>query len=367
MAAGGRRPQVAAYVVVSYLSGMRDGEVQTLRRGCVSTLKDEAGRIYRYKIAGTTWKTAGRHPRRRKWVVIKPVADAVRVLERLADDILPGRDQALFMRRLHEDGGVSCFGRQINAEINAFREHCRRTLAPRQRGADIPAFPKGAPFRLKTSQFRRTLAWHIANQAFGEVAGMIQYGHASVQMFEGYAGTKASGFAAEVASEEALARLLDVEEMYRKAGNGVRPAGPMAEELTAYLARVREEVGEFPGRVAETRDVRDLLRDKAADLHVGPLVHCFYKPGKARCQGSAPTGGREAPVIALCDPDCGNACWTRKHLDAWRAVSAECGELTKTNRVPNRQLDILRRQKKVADRVVAAIVEADPGEGTPRW
>ena len=47
---------------------------------------------------------------------------------------------------------------------------------------------------LNTSQFRRTLAWFIARQLGGSIAGAIQYRHHSIQMFEGYAGTSDSGF-----------------------------------------------------------------------------------------------------------------------------------------------------------------------------
>ena len=43
------------------------------------------------------------------------------------------------------------------------------------------------PWRLKSSQFRRTLAWFIARRPGGSIAGAIQYRHLSIQMFEGYA------------------------------------------------------------------------------------------------------------------------------------------------------------------------------------
>ena len=55
-----------------------------------------------------------------------------------------------------------------------------------------------------TSRFRRTLAWHIANQPFGTVAGMLQYQHMSVVTFEGYVGTRRSGFRREVEAERRL-------------------------------------------------------------------------------------------------------------------------------------------------------------------
>ncbi|MEZ5874829.1 MAG: hypothetical protein R3D30_08335 [Hyphomicrobiales bacterium] len=40
-------------------------------------------------------------------------------------------------------------------------------------------------------------AWYIANRPFGSVAGKIQYKHASLAMFEGYAGASRSGFRSE--------------------------------------------------------------------------------------------------------------------------------------------------------------------------
>ncbi len=56
----------------------------------------------------------------------------------------------------------------------------------------------GRPLRLRTAQFRCTLAWFIARRLGGSIAGAIQYRHLSIHMFEGYAGTSDSGFRAEV-------------------------------------------------------------------------------------------------------------------------------------------------------------------------
>lgn len=42
--------QAACYVVVAFLSGMRDNEVKHLRRGCVAVQRDENGRPYRWKV-----------------------------------------------------------------------------------------------------------------------------------------------------------------------------------------------------------------------------------------------------------------------------------------------------------------------------
>jgi hypothetical protein len=53
-------------------------------------------------------------------------------------------------------------------------------------------------------------AWHIANRPFGTIAGMIQYKHASVVAFEGYAGSSRSGFRAEVEAQRIFGQLDDI-------------------------------------------------------------------------------------------------------------------------------------------------------------
>ncbi|MGW4958832.1 hypothetical protein ACWEPL_16525 [Nonomuraea sp. NPDC004186] len=77
------------------------------------------------------------------------------------------------------------------------------------------------PWDFTARQFRRTLAWHIAHQPFGVVAGARQYHHAKLAMFEGYAGTSASGSAAE----EAVAMLDYVEDL---TGIGTTAPAPAA-------------------------------------------------------------------------------------------------------------------------------------------
>jgi hypothetical protein len=92
--------------------------------------------------------------------------------------------------------------RQLNelaAWITGYcREHGR---------ADIIPAVNGHPFRLQTRQFRRTLAWFIARQPGGAIAGAIQYRDLSIQMFEGYAGTSESGFQRLLQQAEAAANI----------------------------------------------------------------------------------------------------------------------------------------------------------------
>jgi hypothetical protein len=51
-----RTLQTACYVVIAFLSGMRDSEVKHLRRGCVSTLHDLDGKPYRTTVTSMAFK-----------------------------------------------------------------------------------------------------------------------------------------------------------------------------------------------------------------------------------------------------------------------------------------------------------------------
>src|SRR5580700_1369520 len=81
--------------------------------------------------------------------------------------------------------------------VNALRDHLDA------RSPEGPAIPHadGRPWWFTPRQFRRTLAWYIANRPFGTVAGKIQYKHASIAMFEGYSGSSPSGFRREIEQE----------------------------------------------------------------------------------------------------------------------------------------------------------------------
>lgn len=55
-----RMLQTACYVLIAYLTGMRDSEIKHLARGCVTTERDSTGTAYRWKI--TAWRSRARPP-----------------------------------------------------------------------------------------------------------------------------------------------------------------------------------------------------------------------------------------------------------------------------------------------------------------
>ncbi|MEU5869521.1 hypothetical protein ABZ815_50750 [Nonomuraea sp. NPDC047529] len=151
---------------------------------------------------------------------------------------------------------------------------------------------EGLPWDFDTRQFRKTLAWHIAHQPFGIVAGARQYQHAWNSMFEGYAGTSASGFATEVAAEEAVTKLDYLEDLYRDWNDGGRASGGAAQRIDAEFDRIRRELGDLPGVVASPSRLRTMLRHLTKVLHPGVLNDCFFQPAIAVCAKRAKPLGR---------------------------------------------------------------------------
>ena len=81
---------------------------------------------------------------------------------------------------------------KLSEDIGKFTAWFNGQIAPATGHPVIPADDHG---HIHPARLRRTLAWHIARQPFGVIAGARQYHHAKLVMFEGYAGTSASGFA----------------------------------------------------------------------------------------------------------------------------------------------------------------------------
>ncbi|MGV9902885.1 hypothetical protein ACWDU8_10425 [Streptomyces sp. NPDC003388] len=338
--------RTACWIVIAYLSGMRDVEVRELGRDCASTEIGADGRP-RYKLRGRVYKGKDRKLSgdEAEWVVLDVVHRAVAVLREVNDD--PGH---LFG---YDGGGRNGYVLLSNMppRIRAFRDHLNglfstsdelyiplTTTSPNghfpdeedETEEDAPA-PTALPWAFDTRQFRRTLAWHIAHQPFGVVAGARQYKHAAITMFEGYAGTSASGFTDEVAAEEAVAKLDYVEDLYHDWNEGGHSAGGAAQRIEAEFDRIRSELGDLPGAVASPSRLRTLLQHLTKTLHPGVLNDCFYQAETAVCRKRAKPLGRPVPMLDMC-MRCPNSRRSAVHLPrlerAHDMAQAELGEAT---------------------------------------
>ena len=313
--------RTACWIVIAYLSGMRDTEVRELARDCAFTEPGPGGRI-RHKLRGRVFKDRGLAGDAEEWVVLDVVHQAVGALLAVNDDAT----------HLFAYSGVRKDGMNANmlTRLNRFAAHASDLLTPPGGEAFIPGHGDSqAAWQLNTRQFRRTLAWHIAHQPFGIVAGARQYKHAQVAIFEGYAGTSASGFAAEVEAEQATASLDYAEDLYRDWLAGGPSGGGADHKINAEFARIHAELADLPGTIADPRRLRTMLSHLATTLHPGVLGDCFYQPGTALCakQARQPAGKKPLPMLNTC-LNCPNARRSSVHLPRLEQARNQARQIT---------------------------------------
>ncbi|MEV7129680.1 hypothetical protein [Streptomyces sp. NPDC093260] len=314
-----RHLQAACYIVIAFLSGMRDSEVKHLRRGCLQTHRDEDGNPYRWKLRSLAFKgerdTAGIPA---TWIVGEPVARAVKVLEALQR---PGVDYLFYVLgdgpRKQKATFAAMTGNATNQQLNRFVTWINDYCSNKGRSDFVPKVNKMV-FRLKTSHFRRTLAWFIARRPGGVIAGALQYRHHSIQMFEGYAGTSDSGFRAEVESEQALSR----GEFYTEkteAHEHTDFMGPAAEEVALRLQDFGERA-QFQGQLALSKNrLLRIMRRHDPGVYPGIYITCVHDPAKALCEKARRGRGEGLPEHGGCQPlACRNVALTLENTQAWQ-------------------------------------------------
>ena len=307
----------ASYIVIAYLSGMRDSEVKHMKRGCHSVWRDEEGRPVRHRITSQAFKGEDTPEGvEATWIVGAAAAKAVRVLEALQ----PAGQLYLFAvpptsRHYTRDRTNSAHTSSTTLlSLSLFTKWVNTYCAENGRNDGIPQV-NGRDWKLDTRQFRRTLAWSIARQPGGSIAGAIQYRHHSIQMFEGYAGTSTSGFRPEVEAEMAIARGEQLGDIILSPAPH-KLSGPAAQEAEARLAAMEAEV-QFHGKIITDRKrlIRFMRRN---DPHVypGKFVTCVYNPDRALCRRADSDG----PSLPDCQPlKCRNVALTAENADAFLA------------------------------------------------
>lgn len=339
----------ACYIVIAFLSGMRDSEIKHLRRGCLTVKRDAYDKPYRWMITSLAFKGENDPTGvEATWVVGAPVARAIAVLEQ----IQPVTVTRLFAPSAHGTAvGIgeiaehvtltSTTNNHLNDLVGWINDYCRAH-------ARIDGIPNvnTRPWRLTTRQFRRTLAWFIARQPGGSIAGAIQYRHQSIQMFEGYAGTSDSGFRAEVESEQALARGEHLMAM-TDANQHEHLGGPAREEarrrLAEFDARMRFQGMVITDRHRQTR----LMRRHDPAIYPGRYATCVFDPDKALCTRTRTVRGQVGPTIGNCQPlECRNVALTADNIAELRQEVTEIdGELTERPYLPPLLLQRLHQRR----------------------
>lgn len=329
-----RHLSTACFIVLTYLTGMRPGEVLGLRAGCCP---DPGQSGQRHLIRGYVYKTAlaedGNHlsagePRDVPWVAIAPVVAAVRVLERFIPD-----GELLFGNRSHQFEGIGkrtefALGAEtLRERVETFVDWASQLALRLERPHEvIPADPHGA---IGTRRFRRTLAWHIARRPGGLVALAIQYGHLRTAVSAGYASRSRDGIhdLLDIETARASADTLVSLAADRAAGGGI--SGPAARR--AILAAGQAPA--FEGVVFTARQARRLLTNSTLAVHDNPrtFLTCVYNPDKALCRLRA---SQATPSLDRCVATCANIARTDEHAAQLTAKADELDQQAAGELIP---------------------------------
>ncbi|MEU3168012.1 hypothetical protein [Streptosporangium sp. NPDC006930] len=312
----------AAFVVCSYLTGMRPGEVLGLRTGCCPDPEpDEHGSIGRHLIRGNEYKNStdehGNHrsagtERDVPWVAITPVVNAIRVLERMVPN-----GCLLFDHNAHDlynnrPGTGSLKHSALGERIEAFIAWANAEAAARGLSDQlIPPDPHG---RVGPQRFRRSLAWHIARRPNGLVALAIQYGHLrSSFVSEGYASRSRGGIHDLIDIETVRAVADTVADLRDGLHSGEGISGPAARRVIKAAARATS----FEGTTITARTAQRLIANEDVMIYDNPqaFVLCHYKRAQALCHRD---DVKDTPSLDHCVPGCGNIVRTDRHATGLR-------------------------------------------------
>ena len=279
--------RMCAVVFIYMFSGMRDSEVQSLKKGCV---EEFWGHL---TLTGKEFKTF--RGAQARWVVIEPVAQAARIAEALT-----WHDERIVVGARPGTDPVIDPGDEID-----------RLLATMNVAANLGLFeaiPDGAPIR--PHRFRRTFAITARKYPWMQIALHWQFKHASHYMTQSYYALNddVSDDDNEVAGElveAAVDRLADLyelhernEPLYGRAAH--RLVGEFDVIATDVATVEHDEDSGFDGRIWRHAEVRKRLRGSALRLYPGLALDCAFGPGGA-------CGGVEAPNWNACQPGCANA------------------------------------------------------------
>ncbi|AQW50743.1 integrase [Streptomyces violaceusniger] len=335
----------ACFIVLSYLTGMRPGEVLGLRTGCCPE-PEEPGQ--RHVIHGYVYKTAvdqeGNHLssgtlRDVPWVAIAPVVSAIRVLERFVP-----QGELLFGSQSHRFHHFGLFGRRTTAALRPetlrdriadFMSWASQTALRLERPHEV--IPPDLHGTISPSRFRRTLAWHIARRPGGLVALAIQYGHMRTAVSAGYASRSRDGIhdLLDIETARATADTLASLAADRAAGGGI--SGPAARRAVLAAA----EAPTFEGIVFTAKQARKLLANSALAVHDNPnaFLTCVYNPDKALCRLRA---SQATPSLERCVSSCANIARTDRHASQLALKADEFDKQAASELLPDPLTERLR-------------------------
>lgn len=342
--------RTAAYIFIAALSGMRDSEIQELRRGCIE--ERHGGLVVRSR------QHKHRDGREQRWAVIDPVGRAIEVLERLSwhdthlfVPITPGLAEGRGGRS-PGTGGIDA-----NTSIGTFITHVNEIAA----GAGLDPIPTA---RVTTHMFRHTFAVIAADEPFAEIAVGWQLKHAAnrIHTTQAHLDRTGTGWDADLQSEQTRAAIDSLYESFVGYLDGAAIAGPGGTRRTAFFDAVAAEAAErFPGQLGDDELIKPLLRSTAENFYPGTLNDCAFDASLARCLDAAPASDRTQPILSACQPGrCPNATIEARHRPVWVAARGRLAEILGRRDLSEPKRALLGAELAEVDRTLASILSEEP-------
>lgn len=316
------RLRVACILVILAYSGVRASELFSIEENCC--VVDESVDGEKITYLNTVLRKHRHKGSKDTWVIIDDVVKAIDVLGELTKHARKalGTKRLLLGSTDNTFFNVQCLSKTeaftklhssaLIEGIEQFRQHINeKTNFPHiPLWTDMDGVEKTWLFN--TRQFRRTLARYIARQPYGVIAGMRQYKHAQVAIFEGYAGID-TDWLDMVRDEGGLAYFDFMDELAISLSSGAVAGEAGIEIKRAFETEFRGRAEDFPPST-----IAKWLASTSKTLYIGNLNLCYFEPTKARCLRDSEI--KDTPILNRCEPgNCGNACVTQRHLPLWTA------------------------------------------------
>lgn len=305
-----RALSAACFVVTTYLSGMRPGEVLNLRRGCRGTDPDTGELLVNGRPGKGRFRTTLSAIDGRSWTVVAPVHAALAMLEQVSESelLFPASLTASQARRPNHAHARSTD--RMNDDIDLLIDWVNNTFVTPD-GKAIPTDPAGS---IVASRFRRTLAYFIVRRPRGLIAAALQYGHVKTRVTLNYAGDPDPGWLNDLALErlELVLEQIDEDNTAIKAHEHVSgPAAPDYRRRIAASAR-------FAGRVVTSvAGAKRLLAQADPNIHHGEAMTCVWNADTAVCRRDSIEAGLspgDAPDLSNCRSSCTNLAYTGRDI-----------------------------------------------------
>lgn len=345
-----RRLVTSCFVVIAGLSGMRATEIYDLRRGCIEEINIDED-VKRYRVHSRLFKHQGLGGEAATWTVIKPVVQAIQILEELAPD---EEDAKLFRLSWFDKNQerLPDFKKLLQSFVSWQNSAGKEISLP-----EIPNIDE-QPWDFSARQFRRTLARQLAFRPHGTIASKVHLKHISTTISEGYWGPRGESveqFLGELDVAEQEARVSNIQKQYSSWEQGETLSGGASKKLVEDFMYVKDELESFKGTIDQrNKRVVELLRRRVDTLHIGHLNDChFIDPSRARCLKKAGITDASKPLLNVCQPSkCANALITKEHKPRWEEPLLQIENLLGERQVPKNEKARLREEKERIEAVI---------------